>query len=250
MDGANPNGLWFLFIQDDTPANSGTNYNGWALNLTTANPVGFAGDNQLYVNTTVNNQPYGNATNVPVTLGSQWITTLAVTNYGPSSSTNVVVTDKLPVPPGVTGVTLVSSNSSILGSSITAFGPTLTWNVGNLAVNAGGTLTLKFLANATGIYTNGATVIASTQDPNTDDNSVGVIANVIVTTPPVITPQFAFGGGGFQLAVSGAAASTVIQASTNLVNWIPVYTNIPPFTFTNDDTTSYQLRFYRAVVGP
>jgi len=145
---------------------------------------------------------------------------------------------------------LVSSNSSILGSSITAFGPTLTWNVGNLAVNAGGTLTLKFLANATGIYTNGATVIASTQDPNTDDNSVGVIANVIVTTPPVITPQFAFGGGGFQLAVSGAAASTVIQASTNLVNWIPVYTNIPPFTFTNDDTTSYQLRFYRAVVGP
>jgi hypothetical protein len=110
---------------------------------------------------------------------------------------------------------------------------------------------LNFQVNNTGTYTNTATVNAATPDPNSDDDSIIVIANVAVTTPPVIVPHFALGGGGgFQLTVTGAAASTVIEASTNLVNWIPVYTNTPPFTYTNFDTTSYLMRFYRAVVGP
>jgi hypothetical protein len=43
--------------------------------------------------------------------------------------------------------------------------------------------------------------------------------------------------------------SVVIQASTNLISWIPIYTNIVPFTFTNFDSTNYPARFYRAV-GP
>ena len=64
MNSANPNGLWLLYFQDDTKNNAwGTNYNGWSVNLITANPVGLAGDNQLSVNTTVNSQQYGNVTN-------------------------------------------------------------------------------------------------------------------------------------------------------------------------------------------
>jgi subtilase family serine protease len=236
MNGANPNGLWMLYIQDDKIFEIGTNYNGWFVNLTTANPVGFAADNQLYVN----------ATNVTVNLGAHWITTLAVTNYGPSLSSNVFVADSLPDAPGVT---LVSSNLTV--GSITNYGSTLIWNLGNLPANAGGTLTLNFLANSPGIYTNGAVVGATTLDPNPDDDSIGVVANVIVSTSPVIVPYFPpGGGGGFQLSVTGAAASTVIQASTNLLTWIPVYTNIPPFTYTNYDSTNYMMRFYRAVVGP
>jgi len=30
---------------------------------------------------------------------------------------------------------------------------------------------------------------------------------------------------------------------------LPVYTNIIPFTFTNFDSTNFQKRFYRALVG-
>jgi uncharacterized repeat protein (TIGR01451 family) len=226
-------------VQDDTPINIGTNYNGWYVTLTTANPVGYAADNQLYIN----------STNVSLAPGQGWTTTLAVTNYGPSVSSNVLVTDSLPLP---TGVTLVSSNSTIPGSSLTLSGTTLTWSVNNLPVNAGGTLTLNFLANSTGVFTNSATVSAFTSDPNTDDNLVAVIANVAVTTPPVIAPNFIAGpGGGFQLTVNNdAGANIIIQASTNLVNWVPVYTNLAPFTFTNLDNTTYQMRFYRAVVGP
>jgi subtilase family serine protease len=238
MNGSNPNGLWFLFVQDDTPINIGTNYNGWYVTLTTANPVGYAADNQLFIN----------ATNVTTTPGLGWTTILAVTNYGPSISSNVVVSDTFPVFP----VILTYTNSSIPGSTITFSGSKLNWNISNLPVNAGGTLSLGFLVNSTGVFTNSATVSAFTPDPNTDDNSVAVIANVAVTTPPVIVPNFTPGpGGGFQLTVTNdVGANIIIQASTNLVNWVTVYINLAPFTFTNLDSTNYQMRFYRAVVAP
>ena len=67
-----------------------------------------------------------------------------------------------------------------------------------------------------------------------------------------MTPHLVGGGtGGFQLSVTNAPGqSVIIQASTNLVSWIPVYTNTEPFTFTNFDSTNYPFRFYRAVTGP
>ncbi len=243
MNGTDPNGLWLLFLQDDTlNGYSGTNYNGWAVNLTTANPVGYAADNELYIN----------ATNLLITPGSQWITTLAVTNYGPSASTNVVVTDTLPL---LSGVTLISSNSTVPGSSNTLSGETLTWHVGNLANAAGGTLTLTFRANANGVYTNGATVSASTPDPNPDDNSVGVNIAVAPTPPPMISPLLTHGpgagGGGLRFSVTNDVGSTVIiQAATSLnppITWVPVATNVSPFTYTNSSTTNLD-QFYRAYI--
>jgi hypothetical protein len=41
--------------------------------------------------------------------------------------------------------------------------------------------------------------------------------------------------------------STVIQASTNLINWVSVYTNTPAFIYT-DSITSFSRRFYRATL--
>jgi len=237
MDGSDPNGLWFLFFQDDNKNGySGTNYNGWLLNLTTANPVGFPADNQLFVG----------ATNVSITPGSSWTTILAVTNYGPAIATNVYVSDSLPDP---SGVTLLSSTFSIAGASVTTFGDTLTWNIGALPLNAGGTLTLTFRGNVAGVYTNGA-IVYSANDPNLDDDSVGVNITIAPTPAPTITPHFfASGSKGFSLSVTNDAGSTVIiQASTNLFTWVPVDTNIAPFTFTNFDNTNFSHRFYRAVI--
>ena len=39
--------------------------------------------------------------------------------------------------------------------------------------------------------------------------------------------------------------SSVVQASTNLVNWVNIYTNSPPFTFTDAADTKIHYRFYR-----
>jgi hypothetical protein len=67
----------------------------------------------------------------------------------------------------------------------------------------------------------------------------------------VIVPGLGFGAhGGFQLSITNdSGSSVVIQASTNLTTWLPVFTNVAPFTFTNLDSTNYPQRFYRAIVG-
>jgi hypothetical protein len=57
---------------------------------------------------------------------------------------------------------------------------------------------------------------------------------------------------GFQLTVSMPSPylSSIVQASTNLVNWCNIYTNTPPFTFTDSTSSAYPYRFYRALLGP
>jgi uncharacterized repeat protein (TIGR01451 family) len=238
MNGENPNGPWFLFMQDDKPNDIGLINNGWSVALTTANPVGYAADNQLYLASNITN----------ASPGAPWTVSLAVTNYGPSISTNVIVTDTLPTPD--TGVTL----TNLLGSGAVVYGNTLTWTVGNLAVNAGTSLVLNFYADPTamGAYTNSAHVSADTTDPNPDDDDGVVTLNIsAATASPQLTPLFTTGaGGGFRLSVTADSnVPTIIQASTNLVNWANVFTNTGVFTFTNFDSTNYPMRFYRAVTG-
>jgi hypothetical protein len=54
----------------------------------------------------------------------------------------------------------------------------------------------------------------------------------------------------FALTIASPQQSTIIQASTNLINWVNVYTGTPPFTFTDPGASNYRTRFYRAVLGP
>lgn len=236
--GTDPNGLWMLYIRDESSIYGGTNYNGWYVTLTSANPVAGYADNELNLS----------STNVSSAVGMRWTTVLSVTNYGPSVSQGITVLDQLPDP---TGAPLVSSNTSIVGSSISVAGGTLTWTVGSLATNVGGTLTLTFQGNVPGTYTNGASVTATTTDPNTDNNSAGLLATVSSVIPqPQLVPYLGSTTGGFRLSVTNDANFTVvIQASTNLISWQPIATNVAPFTYTNLDSTNFSQRFYRAVVG-
>jgi hypothetical protein len=53
-------------------------------------------------------------------------------------------------------------------------------------------------------------------------------------------------GQQFSFSVSGLTSSQyVVQASTNLVNWVTLQTNTSPFTFVDTNTASYCERFYR-----
>jgi uncharacterized repeat protein (TIGR01451 family) len=234
LNGGNPNGAWEFYVQDDTPLDSGTNFGGWILNLTLASPVIGAADNQLLMTAA--------ATNVP--FGSNIVYILSVTNYGPSPSTNVLVMDTLPP-----GVILVSSNFTAGSLSGTR------WNVGSLATNAGAQLILTVLPGTSGSYVNSALVSASTPDPNPDDIAASVTVIVIAGAPPRLTNTVVNLNGTFQLTVNGQSGQEyIVQASTNLINWLPVYTNPPPFvspfTFTDSNRTAYPDRFYRVVTGP
>jgi uncharacterized repeat protein (TIGR01451 family) len=234
MNGSNPNGNWYLFVQDDQTFNSGAISNGWVLAVTTANPIGAVADDYLAMTASRTNLLVGN--NAMITIG--------VTNFGPSVSSNVLVSDSLPF-----GFTYVSS-SSTAGTVYAPNGQTAVWSVGNLAVSAGARLNLTIQApNGTEQNAvNAAIVSANTPDQNPSDGSASVTLNVSVAVPPTVSA--AAGGGQFKLSVGGTGSPTVIQASTNLVNWVNIYTNTPPFTFT-DTVTSLPYRFYRAELqGP
>jgi uncharacterized repeat protein (TIGR01451 family) len=194
--------------------------------------VGNQADNQLYQTPVTSS----------VVSSNYWTVSLAVTNYGPSFSTNVFVSDMLPA----AGVSLNSYLPT--AGSVQVIGDKLTWTIGDLAINTGAALTLNFYASSPGAYTNEARVYAAVNDPNPDDDASGAVLLVSgVVTPPQLTPVYGTGPNGFQFSVSGSTGNAVVEASTNLVNWIPIYTNLIPFTFTNTDSTNFPMRFYRVV---
>jgi len=69
---------------------------------------------------------------------------------------------------------------------------------------------------------------------------------------PIPQLQAVANGGTLQITVSMPYPfySAIIQASTDLVSWVNVCTNTPPFTFTNSMATTSPCCFYRGVLGP
>jgi hypothetical protein len=58
-------------------------------------------------------------------------------------------------------------------------------------------------------------------------------------------------GDPFQLSITGVPGfNYAIEASTNLVDWMPVATNTSPFTFVDGDATNFPVRYYRSVYLP
>jgi uncharacterized repeat protein (TIGR01451 family) len=227
-------------VQDDSPFDAGIISNGWWVALTTANPVGFAADSALTMS--------ASATNVLV--GGNVVYSLTVTNYGPSSSTNVIVSDTLPL--GVTFVSAVSTQGSVIRNGLT-----VVWNIGNLAVSNGAAMTLTVQPSVVNpALNNSALVNTGTADPNPDDDEASVTINVGTLQPPQLSGTLVGNGHQFQFSVNGQSGQEyIIQASTNLVTgpWVPIFTNTAPFTspFTFTDLPSiYPARFYRAVTGP
>jgi uncharacterized repeat protein (TIGR01451 family) len=232
LNGGNPNGTWELFIQDDSSPYSGAISNGWILTVTTANPVGASADVALSMSASATN----------VTLSNNVTFTVGVANYGPTTvSSNVIVSDNLPL-----SATLISTN--VTRGSVVRSGSTLIWNVGNLTNAAGAQLTLALQPNTVGNMLNYALASVGTPDPNPDDNAASVTVVVSPASPPQLAASYVSASHTFQFTVSGSSAPTIIEASTNLVDWVPIYTNsTAPFTFTDPNAANYPYRFYRAV---
>jgi uncharacterized repeat protein (TIGR01451 family) len=233
LNGGDPNGNWYLFVQDDAPLDIGVISNGWVLALTTANLVGTAADVDLSMTASAGT----------VSAGSDLGYVVSVTNCGPSTSSNVVVADTLPF-----GVSLVSAN--VTQGSVTNSGFALSWNVGTLAVNAGAQLAFTVQPAFVGNILNSAVASSATTDPNPDNDTASV--GVSVTPPPAVAPQLTgimtTGAGTIQFSVTNGTSPVIIQASTNLVNWVSIATNTPPFTFSDTTTNGIPYRFYRAVL--
>ncbi len=81
---------------------------------------------------------------------------------------------------------------------------------------------------------------------NADTQSEFGVTGISVTAVPQPELQVACEGGKFQVSVTNATSQVVIQASTNLVDWVNVCTNTAPCTFT--DECSMPKRFFRVAM--
>ncbi|HKS22368.1 MAG TPA: LamG-like jellyroll fold domain-containing protein [Thermoanaerobaculia bacterium] len=129
---------------------------------------------------------------------------ITVTNNGPVSATNVIVTDT--VPPGTNFASATASQGTCGGTS------TVTCNLGTLASGASATVSIAVNANSAGTVTNTATVAADQHDPNPSDNSSSastIVSNLTCSAPAVTAggPTTFCNGGSVTLTASAANVS-------------------------------------------
>ncbi len=118
------------------------------------------------------------ATPNPVTEGTPLTYSLAVTNNGPASATNVTVTDTLP-----SSVTYLSSTSTV--GTCSEAGGIVTCLLGTMANAGTATITILTIPGQPGVISNTATVTADQTDPNLANNAS--TQNEIVVAPTRIT---------------------------------------------------------------
>ena len=116
---------------------------------------------------------------VTVTLGQNLTYTIWVKNLGPSTATNIVVSETIPA--GLTLVSFTSNVGSWNGSS--------SWLISNLAFNDVATLTITAKAdlNHCSGFTNTVSVTSPTIDPDISNNTATEFTPVIDSTDPVIS---------------------------------------------------------------
>ena len=108
------------------------------------------------------------ASSNPVLLGSDITYTVVVSNRGPSTGSQVTLTDTLPG-----GVSFVSSSAS--PGTCSGTGPVIC-TMGSLASGDSATVTIVVTPNSAGDLTNTASVTAPESDPSTGDNTATAIS--------------------------------------------------------------------------
>lgn len=225
-----PNGDWQLYIVDDG-AGDGGNITSWSLSIETtipADPVA-----ELAVS--------GSSTPNPVFVGQNFFYTITVTNGGPAAASNLRLTSVL-----ANGVTLVNSIPAVSSSA----GSELIFNLGNLAVGASQVVVIEAVSSASGTPTNLVSVVSDQLDLQNQNNAVAIGIRVnrvtMLSSAGVSAP-----GGPFALSILGQPGLTyVIEVSTNLVNWTPIFTNTTldgVLNLTDTGAAGAGQRFYRAV---
>ncbi|UPZ17966.1 PKD domain-containing protein [Flavobacterium humidisoli] len=149
-------------------------------------------------------------------VGSTVQFTIEVVNNGPSNATSVVATDALP-----TGYTFVSATAGT-GTYNSTNGR---WNIGNLANGSRTTLTITARVNATGNYTNTATVTRAEIDTNATNNTSSVsstpraIADLSLTKTVSAGPYNVGSNVTFTVTVTNAGPSAA--TSVSVLDYLP-----------------------------
>jgi hypothetical protein len=181
------------------------------------------------------------------------------------------------IPAGLSNVVYVSAGAS--HSVVLTKQPGQCITPSDQAIFAGGNSTFNFLAsgyqpisyqwecNGTNVTGATNTVLALTDVPLADAGVYQCVASnafgVALSSPAVLTVSrqpplfstvpsgFGFTNGGFQLSLSQLSGhgNVIIETSTNLIDWQPVYTNAPvlgSLQYRDVESSNFPARFYRA----
>ena len=143
--------------------------------------------------------------------GANLLFTVAVTNLGPATATNVLVTNQLD-----SGFTFVSASAS--GGTN---GNLVTWTIPVLPANAATNLTVTLIAVEGGTFTNVASGISITPDLNATNNNGSLTNAQVITTVSALA----------DVAVFKTGTTSVLAGGT--VNYSVTATNFGPSTASN-----------------
>ncbi len=174
-------------------------------------------DNSTTQMTTVNSAVDLSITKVdsadPVAATGTLTYTIVVTNNGPSTATDVIVTDSLPAELEFVSATTTAGTVGNVGNQVTA-------NVGTLAPGATATITLNttVVSTATGSISNTAAVDSTETDTVTTNNSVTQTTDIAVPGSLSGSVYIDSDGDGVRDAdETGIAGVTISLSGTNLL---------------------------------
>lgn len=165
--------------------------------------------------------------------------------------------------PASTNVSVTSTQA--LSFSVTPLQPathalSVQWFTNGTAVSAATNATFTLLPRLLSTGTNlvraeirDATTLVRDDPANALSNSVTWRVDIEPNELRLVAPKW-LASGGFTFALTGAAPhGFVLQASTNLASWVPLWTSSlagGQVSYTNSGADAFPRRFYRAVITP
>ncbi len=205
-----------------TASTAGTQVNTVSVGGTLADPV--PGNNVAEATVTVvetADLAITKAAPAAVDAGSPIAYTLTITNAGPDTARNTVVTDVVPAGVDLTSLTL--------DSRCALSGRTVTCALGDLSSAASTSIAITgtAVANATVTVSNGASVTSDTLDPNTTNNRASATTTITPVADVSITKTGPASDMDAYLGNTLAYALTVTNAGPSAANGVTVVDDLP-----------------------